>query len=1588
MTRWSRTLVLSLLYTLILPLVTKAQTPEAFNATGSLATARYEHTATLLGNGTVLIAGGWNTTTTFSSAELYHPSTGTFSTTGSMVVARNSHTATLLNNGTVLITGGLNTGTTSSAELYNPSTGTFSATGSMTFARYLHTATPLRNGTVLVAGGALPNADLYNPSTGTFTATGSMITARLYATATLLNNGMVLLAGGQSGSSSLASAELYDPSTGTFTATGSMTTARRWHTATLLNNGTVLIAGGFNTSVGYLASAELYNPVTGTFTATGSIPTAFGLHTATLLNNGMALLAGGHNASTILASAVLYNPSTGIFSSTGSMNASRYSHTATLLSNGSVLVAGGLNTSNVSPVNASAESYQLTPVTPVIGGISPISGPIGSAVTVAGSNFGATQGTSTLKFNGTAAAPASWSDTSIVANVPTGATTGPLIVTVAGIASNSIAFTVTTGSGGSSTPSITSLSPTSGPAGTTLVIQGANFGALQGSSTVSISGTVAAPLKWGSTSIVAQVPIGASSGNVLVTVQGVQSNGTNFTVIPSPAISQLSNASGTVGSSVVIQGANFGATQGTSVVSFNGTVAQVISWSSQNITASVPTGAQSGPVSVTVSGIRSNSIPFSVTTTAPRITSLSPASGRGGTQVTLQGANFGTSVGTVTFNGSVATILSWSPTSISTDTPSWVTTGPVLVTANGATSNPVTFTVFSATPTLFVNPSKINLLVGQTQNIQLLDQNGTIISSPTWTTGNSSVAAIVPPVSQGGSTSVQGISAGSTTITGRSPDGRVAVAQITVWAGTSLPIGTIKWQAPSLGGSTGPAYGITRILQSLPVDDTAPDLYVEDTGSDGTLGMIRALSSDGQQIWSYRPATPAEILATDDKGGTIIEYRSSDGINSTLARLDDVGNLTWTYDLTIGISGVAIHQDGTVYFVRNDFNNNDISLVGLDGATGGTKFTFLLPKGNFTLVNGLVGQHQISCSPGSVSTQVRGNGGDRISISSDGVVYYPFGVETTLWDFEPCVPPFVPSGGGSGTITTTSSLFLLAVNPDGTTTTTLLDTGSRTLAWNQVSPNKLLPGEGLLGYPTPDGTGGVLLVAGSDYSGNGLLYHASSSGVSKLNLPTLPEAQYPAEILLGEDGTAFVGGVTLPLLSPYITAANLLSIDVQSNTIKWNDSLPNPYFFNLFAVPAAGGIVFEDPSGHLNVTDASGVISPLFPASNGGDAGPTKTKNLTYWTLGTWLASMNDGSIVAINGENTFIAASQRSVPGGSVKNDSKPGLPKVVDFLPSFIEVTTGGTPNTQGFPCFQDAVSATSLKNVLRNYTQNPCGNSPSPGSVSRVEQRYRLRSDATAQSFRNDLSKPVHALAFIGHSSIVHLNQPSEFSIGIEFYYPVAPGKNPGDVDSWDTGYTAPGNPPGLQILTPECAPPDNFCNNTSSPILNKLLPFEKNVTTVVGLSTAWTYGNSAVTSANAPGPPHAPILLANKIGQQARVLFFGACALTPKSALSDEVPVFLQMWDINDARFGTPEAPDRAIILPDGSSIANFDANTTDLAYAAAMWNKILFDLVKLKKTVGDAVKDANQTITPTWPNVPNGSIQPTFMVLGNPNVKLN
>jgi hypothetical protein len=350
-------LILSLLVVFVYTSAAVAQSPATFTPTGKMTTPRPGHTATLLLDGRVLITGGVANErlgTGLSSAEVYQPLTGTFTPTGDMTMPRAGHTATLLPDGRVLIAGGgtngLN-GPTASAELYDPSTGTFTRTGDMIAAHSFHQATLLGNGKVLISGGyggqwyVVPSAELYDPTTGTFSAIGpytsntSGFNSFQGASSTLLPDGKVLIVWEEMAS------EVYDPDTGMFSPTGH-TSAPSYNddlpTTTLLMSGEVLVAGGADDE-GFYAKAELYDRSTGTFGAAGNMVTGRSEHTATLLPDGTVLLAGGLGSfgpqPPGLTSAEIYDPASSTFSVTGTTTVVR-GHTATLLNNGRVLLAG------------------------------------------------------------------------------------------------------------------------------------------------------------------------------------------------------------------------------------------------------------------------------------------------------------------------------------------------------------------------------------------------------------------------------------------------------------------------------------------------------------------------------------------------------------------------------------------------------------------------------------------------------------------------------------------------------------------------------------------------------------------------------------------------------------------------------------------------------------------------------------------------------------------------------------------------------------------------------------------------------------------------------------------------------------------------------------------------------------------------------------------------------------------------------------------------------------------------------------------------------------------------------------------------
>lgn len=359
-----------------------------FSLTGTLGNARFGHTATLLPNGKVYIAGGAVPTTDpniddgvdlLGTAELFDPSAGTFQAAGKLV--RDDHTATLLLNGDVLFTGGIVGDTetqgiilTETAELLKDESGTLQPTGSMAFARYFHVATLLQDGRVLITGGYVrsateqtltKSAELYDPASGVFTPVGDMGAARAGHSATLLPNGEVLITGG-----GIADAEVFDPATNSFTSTGSASS--KWvSTATLLTHGRVLITGEETADGSAPAASELYDPATGKFTPTGTMSKLRSGYTATLLPDGTVLIAGG--AVQIAGSTPgtydeipvttteIYNPTTGSFSPGPTMRQGRIDNTATPLPDGSVLFVGGLgkgiSSAPYAPL-ASAEAYR------------------------------------------------------------------------------------------------------------------------------------------------------------------------------------------------------------------------------------------------------------------------------------------------------------------------------------------------------------------------------------------------------------------------------------------------------------------------------------------------------------------------------------------------------------------------------------------------------------------------------------------------------------------------------------------------------------------------------------------------------------------------------------------------------------------------------------------------------------------------------------------------------------------------------------------------------------------------------------------------------------------------------------------------------------------------------------------------------------------------------------------------------------------------------------------------------------------------------------------------------------------------------
>ena len=452
---------------------------------------------------------------------------------------------------------------------------------------------------------------------------------------------------------------------------------------------------------------------------------------------------------------------------------------------------------------------------------------------------------------------------------------------------------------------ITGIAPPAGLPGTFVSITGTNFGSnVSGCSSVTFNGVSAQVTNWTPTAVEViappestAAPTGVTTGPVIVTTcnpSGV-SNAVMFTVPTGPTITGLSPVVGPTGTSVTISGFNFGTSPAAGTVTFNNVPASPTSWGSESIIAPVPANATTGPVVVTVNGVTGNSYAFTV---SAGITGIAPAQGNVGTPVTISGTNFGSTQGSVTFNGVPATLSSWSNTSIGVTVPSGATTGNVAVVVNGESTTGPVFTLLPVISSLSPSAGPVGTVVtvsgsnfGLTQGISSV-AFGQFFAIPTqW-----SQDKIVVPVPPGAVTSS-------------------VVVMVAGQASNALPF-TVSSSSPTTASITG------TVTQS---DGVTPIVGATITVLNGSNPVATAVTGpSGAYAATNLSAATYSVQASSFGFGAGVQTGISVGSGQAAVAnfsLSSQSSISYTYDELGRLVGVADSIKGSVGYSYDAVGN-------------------------------------------------------------------------------------------------------------------------------------------------------------------------------------------------------------------------------------------------------------------------------------------------------------------------------------------------------------------------------------------------------------------------------------------------------------------------------------------------------------------------------------------------------------------------------------------------------------------------------------------------------------------------------------------
>jgi hypothetical protein len=479
----------------------------------------------------------------------------------------------------------------------------------------------------------------------------------------------------------------------------------------------------------------------------------------------------------------------------------------------------------------------------------------------------------------------------------------------------STSVTVTAPPAPPAAPSITGISPTSGVGLTTVTVTGSGFGNAQGSGYIILGTALGVVQGWGPSQVVATVAPGSATGIVQIVQSGLQSNSVTFS-INNPIIGSVTPSIGTPGiTSVSISGAGFGS-QGSGRVWIGGAMATVGTWNDTGISAVVPAGAVSGSVQVLQNGVWSNAVPFTVA--APHIISVSPNPYSPPTAITISGSGFGAqSSGTVWIGNMDGVVQTWNDTTVVANLASGALSGVVKVQQNGIWSNAVPFIVSpggNSSNALTITPTTISLLVGRTHSIEAVNAQGQSVTGLTWASSDTTVVTLSsndPPI-------LTAVATGHVTITAGN-----ASADVTVYSGTSLPVGTIQWT------NSGDGSGVTKAVPAVP-SASGVDVFAFQSS-----GTVAAITSDGTTLWTANVSNGYAI--PDFQGGLVyVTAQTVQELNSMTGQPNPAYNYTSSSNLP-----VLVHTDGTIFTIDGDF------IVGIDPSTGTAKFSIAMEEGSY-----------------------------------------------------------------------------------------------------------------------------------------------------------------------------------------------------------------------------------------------------------------------------------------------------------------------------------------------------------------------------------------------------------------------------------------------------------------------------------------------------------------------------------------------------------------------------------------------------------------------------------------------------------------